>query len=472
MERAGLAAAMVEPPEIYRAAYDGYQYLYPLVMMDATRRTMTNVPPDQLPLHGPMNSLVHAREFPSLQFRDVVRPNFDTLYSSAWLDLRREPVVVAIPDTRGRYYLSEYLDMWTEVFAAPGKRRTGTMEQRHAIAAPGWTGTVPAGVELIRAPTPYVWLINRIQTSGPSDYPSVHAVQDSMRIAPLSGLDRATAPGTSTRIDPTVDMRTPPLQQVNALPAATFFAYAAELLRLHPPHTIDGEVLTRLAAIGIRPGAAFSTAGWTAPQLEALDRGAADALQEMRQRSSTMGQVANGWNIHTESIGRYGTNYLKRAVVAMVGLGANLPEDAVYPIASRDETGRPLSGAQRYVLHFGRQQLPPAHAFWSATVYDDNGFTVGNPIDRAALGDRDPLALNPDGSLDLLIQHERPAPEHESNWLPAPLGPFNVTLRLYDPDPVVLDGRWVPPPISRLPAVASGSNGPTGFEREPGPATP
>jgi hypothetical protein len=186
----------------------------------------------------------------------------------------------------------------------------------------------------------------------------------------------------------------------------------------------------------------------------------------MRTKSTSLGQTTNGWNIHTETIGHYGTNYLKRAVVAMVGLGANLPEDAVYPIASRDGTGLPLTGTQRYILHFPKQELPPTHAFWSATVYDDNGFTVSNPLDRAALGDRDSLLINPDGSLDLLIQHERPSTEFESNWLPAPNGPFNVTLRLYDPDPAVLEGSWVPPPIARLPA------GTAGTLREPSPATP
>jgi hypothetical protein len=168
----------------------------------------------------------------------------------------------------------------------------------------------------------------------------------------------------------------------------------------------------------------------------------------------TLARVINGWQMNTDTMGVYGNYYLKRAIVAMAGLGANQPDDAIYPINIADADGQPVMAENSYVLHFQKDELPPVGAFWSLTMYDAEGFQVANPINRFAIGDRDPLKYNADGSLDLHIQNENPGPEKESNWLPAPKrGELGLTLRLYAPKPQVADGYWNPPAIKRLAAA-------------------
>jgi hypothetical protein len=434
--------------ETLEIGVEAYVYLYPLVLMEITRRQGTNLPPGERMGVAPTGAFAHVREFPPAEFRSVVRPNFDTLYSSAWLDVSREPVIVSAPDTAGRYYLLPLLDMWTDVFAVPGSRTTGTGPGHFAIAGPGWDGRLPDGVQRIDAPTPHAWMIGRTQTNGPADYAAVHEVQDGLAITPLSQWGRApVAPEAHT--DPAVDMDTEPLAQVNALPAREFFALGAELMAVHAPHRTDWSVLARMRRIGVVPGQRFES--------DALAEVPAAALELMRGSLVRLAPLVNGWQTITEGIGVYGNGYLKRAVIAMAGLGANPPEDAVYPLGTTDAEGQRLDGEHDYVLHFGPGELPPAQAFWSVTMYDAEGFQVANPIDRFAIGDRDPLTYNADGSLDLFLQHDSPGPDHVANWLPAPRGPLGVTMRLYAPAPEALDGRWTPPAIRRIPAGANGS---------------
>jgi hypothetical protein len=232
--------------------------------------------------------------------------------------------------------------------------------------------------------------------------------------------------------------------------AREFFTCAAELLRLHPPHATDWSTIARLARLGLRPGHALEYDRLADGLRLALDGAPAEALTVMREALPRLTKVVNGWGTNTDTMGVYGNFYLKRAIIAMAGLGANQPEDAVYPINFTDSDGQPLDGKNDYLLHFGSGELPPVAAFWSVTMYDAEGFQVANPINRFAIGDRDPLAYNPDGSLDIYLQHDSPGGQHETNWLPAPLGPLGVTMRLYAPAPEVLDGRWAPPPIRRV----------------------
>jgi hypothetical protein len=450
-------AARAEAPapseqEAYEIGLEAYLYLYPLVTMEITRRVMTNVAPGVRDASGPDNAFHHARAYPTAAFREVVRPNFDTLYSIAWLDLTREPVVITSPDTHGRYFLLPLLDMWTEVFAVPGKRATGTGPQRYAVVPPGWSGRLPDGLERIEAPTPWVWVIGRIQTNGPKDYEAVHALQAGVTATPLSrwGQDAAPAPPPLVP-DPAVDVKRPPLAQVTSLPADRFFGLGAELLAIHPPHPTDWTVLQRLRRIGIERGRPFDLSRAPPAVRAALPRAAQDALA--RLRASLAGPSASGrWQTSLELVGVYGNAYFRRALVALRGLGANPPEDSTYPHTAADADGKPLAGGSRYQLHFAKGELPPARAFWSVTLYDADGFQVANPANRFALGDRDPLRFNPDGSLDLWIQPTSPGAEREANWLPAPVaGPFNLSMRLYDPAPPALDGRWSPAPVRRLP---------------------
>jgi hypothetical protein len=442
-------AQQISEAEAYEIGIEAYTYLYPLVMMDVTRKVTTNYPPGSKPGMGPMNAFHHMRAFPPADFREVVRPNFDTLYSSAWLDLTKEPLIVSAPDTGGRYYLLPMLDMWTDVFAVPGKRTSGTKAASWAVVPPGWSGSLPGDVERIDAPTPYVWIIGRTQTNGPKDYAAVHKIQDGFKITPLSRWGKPPE-RVVEKIDSTVDMKTPPLHQVNSMPAAKYFAYGAELMKRDPPHVTDWSILARMKRIGLEPGRSFDFAKADPAVRSALERAAPAALKQMQDKVATLGRAVDGWQMITDTIGVYGDSYLKRAVVAMIGLGANQPADAIYPMCVADAEGKPPKGENKYVLHFAKAELPPVGAFWSLTMYDAEGFPVPNPLNRYAIGDRDALKYNPDGSLDIYIQHETPGKDKESNWLPAPKsGELGLTMRLYAPKAQVLDGRWNPPPVKR-----------------------
>lgn len=434
-------------------SFDAYTYLYPLVTMEVTRRQMVNVEAGSKPGCGPPNEFHHIRAFPPADFRAVVRPNFDTLYSSAWLDLTAGPVVLHTADTSDRYFMLPMLDMWTDVFANPGKRTSGTGAQDYVVVGPRHSGDLPAGKPVIEAPTPWVWVIGRTQTNGPADYAAVGQIQDGFAISPLSRWGQAPAP-VEPLTDPSVDVDTEPLAQVAGLPARAFFTLGAELLATHRPHVTDRSILARMRRIGL--GEPFDYAALDPAVQDALDGVPAAALERVRAAIPRQAPIVNGRETITASIGVYGNEYLRRAVVAMAGLGANPPEDAIYPLNVFDAEGQPLNGDHDYVLHFERDQLPPVHAFWSVTMYDDEGFQVANAINRFAIGDRDELTFNADGSLDLHLQHDSPGAERESNWLPAPRGPLGVTLRLYAPGPEALDGRWSPPPIRRVPASANG----------------
>lgn len=436
--------------EAYEIGVEAYAYFYPLISMDITRRVSTNVPAGVKPGLGPMNEFQHFRAYPAVDFREVVRPNFDTLYSVAWLALTQEPMIVSAPDTQGRYYLLPMLDMWSDVFAVPGKRTSGTGAGNWAVVPIGWTGKLPDGVQRLDSPTPYVWIIGRTQTNGPKDYDAVHKVQAGYKVTPLSLWGKDVKPA-EFKADPTVDIKTPPLTQVNAMKAGKYFSYGAELMKINSPHSTDWSQLARLKRIGIEPGKSFDYDQATPAVKAALDRAVVDGLKLMQAKIPTMARVANGWQMNTDTMGVYGNYYLKRAIVAMIGLGANQAEDAVYPLCVGDADGKPLVGSNKYVVHFTREELPPVNAFWSITMYDEEGFQVANKLNRFAIGDRDELKYNADGSLDIYIQAESPGAEKESNWLPSPAkGTLGVTMRLYAPKPQVIDGRWAPPAVKKV----------------------
>lgn len=441
-------------------AAEAYVYLYPLVSMEVTRRQITNVEIGAR-FGGPMNTFGNIRTYPRADDRAVVRPNFDTLYSSAFLDLRSEPVVVSTPDTAGRYYLLPMLDMWSDVFASPGSRTTGTKAQTFVVVAKEWRPEqrdrliadykLPSDTQVIEAPTPIVWIIGRTKTDGPSDYEAVHRIQDGFRITPVSQWGKAAAPAP-VKIDPTVDMKTPPKTQVDTMAPQQFFAYAAELLKTNPPHATDQPIIARMKRIGIEPGKDFDVNKLDPSVQKAIGQAATEAQRLMAWKVQSLARIVNGWQMNTDTMGVYGNYYLKRAVVAQVGLGANLPEDAIYPFNIADSAGQPLNGASRYTIHFPKGGQPPVDAFWSVTLYDEEGFQVANELSRFALSSWMPFQQNADGSLDLIVQNENPGKALEANWLPAPKGPFTLTMRLYAPRMEALTGRWAPPPVEKISA--------------------
>jgi hypothetical protein len=451
---AGVRAAPLSEAETHAIGVDAYLYFYPLVTMDITRKQLTNQKPVPGGIGGPMNRFANVGAFPTADMKVVVRPNFDTLYSSGWLDLTKEPMVVSAPDTNGRYYLLPMLDMWTDVFASPGWRTTGTAAANFLVTPPGWTGAVPTEFTQIKAPTAYVWIIGRTKTDGPTDYDAVHKIQEGYKLTPLSQWGKESVP-PEVKIDPSIDMKTPPKIQVDTMPADKYFAYGAELLKLHPPHITDEPIMAQLKRAGFEVGKSFDLSKADPAVKEGFKSAPAAAQALMQWKIPTLARVANYWSMNTDTMGVYGNYYLKRAMVTQIGLGANLPEDAIYPLNLGDSEGRPLDGANRYIIHFDKEQIPPVQAFWSITLYDPEGFQVANSLNRFAVSSWMPLKFNPDGSLYLYIQNDSPGSDKEANWLPAPKGPFNVTMRLYAPKSEALTGKWNPPPIVKSTATAT-----------------
>jgi len=448
----------VTEQEAHAIGVDAYVYLYPLVIMDVTRQQSTNIEPGKEFGKGPMNTFTSVQEYPPANFKGVVRVNFDTLYSIAWLDLTKEPMIVSAPNTDGRYYLLPMLDMWTDVFASPGWRTTGTQAGNFVVTPPGWRPDLrdrfidefrlPKDTQRIEAPTPFVWIIGRTKTDGPPDYDAVHKIQAGYKVTPLSEWGKTPKP-VEVKIDPTVDMKTPPKVQVDTMPADKFFAYAAELLKVNPPHITDEPIIAQMRKIGIESGKSFDMAKVNPAIRNALSGAPEEGQKLMEWKLPTLARVVNGWSMNTDTMGVYGNYYLKRAIIAQAGLGANLPEDAVYPINLADETGKPLDGANKYSLHFDKNGMPPASAFWSVTLYDPEGFQVANNLNRFAVSSWMPFKYNADGSLDLYFQNENPGKDKEVNWLPAPKGGFNLTMRIYAPKSEALTGKWNPPPVMR-----------------------
>ncbi len=453
--------APISQEEAQSIATDAYLYLYPLVIMDLTRKQMVNMPAGST-LGGPPNTFNNVQNYPDPNVKVVVRPNFDTLYSSAWLDLTTEPVVISVPDTQGRFYLLPMMDMWTDVFASPGWRTTGTQAGHFLIAPEGWRPDLrerfaeefklPPTTQRINAPTPYVWIIGRTKTDGPADYGAVHKIQAGLKITPLSQWG-GTQKSLQYKADPSADLTTPPKTQIDTMRAGPFFAYAAELLKANPPHATDQAIVDRMKRLGFYAGRSFDVDKADLVVKSAIEAAPQKAQALMAEMLPSMGRAENGWTINTETMGVYGNSYLKRAMVAQQGLGAIAPEDAVYPFNQGDQTGRPLEGGSKYTLRFGRSDLPPAGAFWSITLYDEQGFPVANDMNRYALSSWMPFQTGSDGSLTLYIQNENPGQDKEANWLPAPKGPFNITMRLYAPKQDVLTGKWNPPAITRTPAL-------------------
>ena len=453
------ASAPIKPTtaEIREIAASAYTFAYPLVLVDATRRTDLE---RRAQAGAPgANYFVHAQAFPDDRSRIVIRPNADTLYSTAWLDLLHEPILLHVPDTHGRYYVMQLLDAWTETFDMPGKRSRGTGAGWFGIVGPGWKGALPPHVEKIDAPTNTVWVIGRTQVNGVADYGEVHAIQNGYALMPLSqypnGSSRSApatpaappAPGSS----PGANRNEPPPMQVQRMNPHEFFQTVANLLETNPPHPQDAPLIKQLARVGILPGKVFNPESLGIEGQKAFEQGAntaADRLAALGLQSG-IGEKVNGWSAgFSEAIGRYGIHYDARAAAARFGLGVLPPEEAAYFSCCQTDAEHSLSGEHAYTLHFLAAELPPVRAFWSLTLYGEDGYFVSNPIHRFAIGDRDALKFNGDGSLDLFIRHDAPGADRDSNWLPAPEGKFNLSLRLYWPSADMSRGRWKPPPVT------------------------
>jgi hypothetical protein len=412
-------------------ATTGFVFGYPLVVTERTLQTFA-------PVVG-VNRPFTQRARSNATSRTVVAPNADTLYAIAVLDLRSGPLLLTVPDIEDRYHTFQLLDAWTESFAYLGTRVTGGKGGTWVLVPPGYEGALPDGTPRIDVPTPQAFLLGRVLVYDDADVANVTALTAQLTIRPL---DPAAPP-------------TPALGAPAGPPADTgndglaFWDQLGDALAVDPP-TTDAQraLLAQLAALGVGPGLHPSTEVADPDVRAALEAGIVRG-QERIAHAADATEPVDGWRFRTD-IGTYGDALDTRAAVARNGWGANVPAEAVYPSADADATGAPLDGTHGYRIHFAGDALPPVRAFWSLTLYGPDRFFVENPLHRYALGDRSPgLAYGADGALDLYVGGT-PPPGLESNWLPAPAGPFSLILRLYLPDDAILDGRWVPPPIERL----------------------
>lgn len=444
------SGAALPADSVLAIAEDAYVFAIPLALMDITRKKLTNVVEPVNGKAAPPNQIAISTSFPDAKFKEVVRPNADTYYSCSSMDLKNEPLVFSLPNTNGRYYLMPMLDAYTNVFASPGKRTDGTDAKTFLITGPQWKGTVPEGMKEIKAPTNMVWLIGRTQVNSKEDGEKVVVpLEKQYSLVPLSAYGKPYTPPKGT-VDSTLS-KEDPNSQVKAMPLVDFFNYVNTLMIENPPAAADSTAMKRFARIGVAPGAKFDVSSFdtaTQRKLAGLPRSVFTKMDEVLVAG--VGKPVNGWSILVKGMGNYGTDYDQRALVAYIGLGANLPEDAVYPTCAVDDKNEKLSGANKYVIHFEKGQLPPANAFWSITMYDNDGYFIDNALNRYSIGDRSNLKANADGSVDIYFQNTSPEKDKESNWLPCPAGEFNLTMRLYWPKEELLNGSWTPPPVKRV----------------------
>lgn len=431
VEKAAAAQQTMAAQELLEQAY---LYAFPLVLMDATRKVSTNT---ETPngTRAPINQFIHAEKLADAASRAVVTPNVDTIYTQAFLDVGAEPMLYGVPQT-DRFFNVQVLDAWTNtaaVLEAPGL---------YAITRSDWQGELPEGVQRIDVPTTRVWTIARIVLSGQEDLPNVRAIQDKMQLMPLSAyqMDRWTAP--AGKYDPAYDFV--PVQHVLALSPQEFFDTANQLMETNPPAAADAPMLRELAALHVGPGekfddkalGLFSGLRWKLMLLQLKGKLKAEAANYAQQ----MGQ----WIYYGDPIGDFGTAYTYRAMVALMGLGANTTDVAIYPKTDVDSTGAVLTGKKTYTLHIEAEPPTKEKGFWSVTAYGEDDFLIDNAIDRYCVNDRSGLHRNPDGSIDIILSKE--APEDTTNWLPVGEGDFHLFLRIYKPDTAALEG-WQPPVV-------------------------
>jgi len=448
-------AQSLSPAEARKIAEDAYVYGYSLITTEVTRVQGTNISKaEPNKLGAPMNQFANVPRYPPADYRGVSAPNADTLYSLAWLDLS-EPMVFSHPDMGSRFYLFEMVDLWmTDLKSSPSTRIAGGNAENYLITGPGWSGDVPAGMKHISMPTRYMVILGRTYADGTAeDYKAVNALQAQYKITPLSAWGKTYTP-VAPPVDPNpgFSMTAKPQEAILAMGTEGYFTLMAKLMdRIAPPATEDAPMLASMAKIGIGPGKPFEMGKLDPAVQTALKDIPQTALKKIEANKDALGAIVDGWVV-TKGLGTYGTDYMKRAVVAAFGWPANQQDDAVYPYTEVDSTGQKLTGANQYTLTFAKDATPPVNGFWSITMYeiDQGWWFVPNDLNKFTVSPRNNLTYNRDGSVTLYFQNASPGAEKEANWLPAPKGEFIPMLRMYWPkenNPSILNGSWGPPPV-------------------------
>ncbi|MCL1972870.1 MAG: DUF1254 domain-containing protein [Endomicrobia bacterium] len=431
--------AAKERANTVRIAKDAYVYGFPLVLAEISKRQMTN------PLAGtdnvPVNQLRHNRLFADDKLKHFVKPSADVLYSLAWLDLAKEPMLLEIPDTGERYAFFTAVNSWGNIFASDGKRTAGTQRQKIAFTGPGWAGSLPDDFDERRSATNMVWLVGRVQVNGKQDAETaVRKIQDEIKLYPLSAYGKKyNAP--KGRADETITVK-PHLEQVITMNINDFFNIMNQLMINNPPYHADADIMDKMLDMGVAPGMRFD--------ITTFDFDTQEAFKEIPKwfngymESLKNDGIDNGW-VRQSGLGNYKTDYLARAKAAYFGTSANLGYDVIYMSSHIDSDGKKYDGSKKYILHFDKDNIPAVNAFWSVSVYDVSGFFVKNTLNRFSLGSRDKLKFNKDDSLDIYIQKDNPGKDRQSNWLASPDGGFYIILSSYWPKEIMLEGKWKTP---------------------------
>ena len=446
------------PEEVQKIAVDAYIYGYSLVTTDVTRMQMSNVAKVG-EMTAPTGAFFNIKGYPPATYRGVSATNADTLYSVAWLDLS-EPQVFSHPEIKNRFFTFELVDLWMIVKDSVGTNTSGEKAMTYLFTGPGWKGEVPKGMTHISFPTRYMVILGRTYAlNTPKDLAKVHALQAQYKVMPLSAYGKPyTFKAPPVDQNPGFSMTEAPQKAIAALGTTGYFNLMTGLMgSAAPAAPEDAPMLARMAKIGIVPGQPFDPGKLDAAAQAALRDVPKIAVEKMTAAWEGLGTSVNGWRV-AKTGGRYGTNYLERGAWAARGWPSQLPHVSLYPTTYVDGSGQKLDGANKYTLTFAKGQLPPVNplAFWSITMYEATPtglWFYPNKENKLTVSPRDKLVKNADGSVTLYFQHDSPGKAKEANWLPAPKGPFALTLRLYWPNttpPSILDDTWKVPAVERV----------------------
>lgn len=426
----------------YAIGVEAYVYGYPLVEMYRVRYKRLFEPNDGIPSR--LNEFHHVRNLLDYKNTAVVAPNNDTLYSTAWLDLAKEPIVLEVPASPKRFYVMQFMDFYTSDFAILGTRTTGSNAGSYVVVGPNWKGELPKDLKRIDSPTNSVWLLGRTLVDGPEDLAAAHAQQDRYRLLPLSDWRNKTVPKPQALPNMRPYKLDEPLQ---------FFEFVNLALHENPPPAREAALMSVFGEIGVGPDKTFAISSLDPASARGLTRAVQDG-EKIVAANRRRGAALNGWRPPSANSGTFGDDYLLRAVTAKYALAALTPDDDYSFVLGLGDNNA-MDGSHDYVLRFEKGQLPPVNAFWSVTMYlAPSGFLVDNPIHRYSIGDRTRgLKYGADGSLTIYVQHDSPGPDKESNWLPAPSGAFALGLRCYSPSKAITSGTWKPPAIAKVEAT-------------------
>jgi hypothetical protein len=422
---------------------------YPLVLMDLARKQLTATRTAG-PLRAPVNQFAHMPCFPRATSAPVITPNVDTVTSSAWLDLSAEPLVLSLPDTGGRFYAMPIYDAWTTAFATLGARTTGTRGREYVLAGSGWKGRLPRGMAVVQSPTSLAWILGHLRSDGSRDDEEVRRLQQQIRLTRLSRWPDDSGPDREQPV-PRPAVAPSPVAQVSRMDPHEYFGRVTRLLTDNPPHRADRARVERMGALGVAPGHSPAWSRHDRLLVREIARGMADGLAQLEATAAQALSPRSSWSCPSD-LARRPADPLLRAACAWTGLGTWPRRDGLVYTTDVDAQGRPLTGEHSYAFRLAPGAAPPARAFWSLTAHPRDALASPEPRGLLAVGDRDPLSPDPDGSLTIRLQLDPPQLDAVS-WLPTPAGRYGLALRLYWPEPAALDGSWRPPAVLRLSAA-------------------